>query len=202
MGKRKSDESREKMILQDISNLFLKNKILAVLLIVINLAGTVYGFYYYQQQFLETPFYLWLFIPDCPLYTLLFAVVIFLYVFKKKTNAFLTVLTAFGLIKYGLWTVTTILLYSNYFFAVNPLMYSILFFLHAGMILESFVLIPLIRRINILPIFLWFLLNDFSDYFAFGTIPHPIPFIDSNPIFLILESFFVTIVLSLLFFKK
>ncbi len=43
-------------------------------LFAINLAGTVYGMYWYWDQLAVTPVYLWLFTPDCPLASLYFTV--------------------------------------------------------------------------------------------------------------------------------
>ena len=108
-----------------------------LVLAIINLAGFLFGICYYWHQLSTSPFYLWIFIIDCPLYVVLFALICFLLYEKREVSEWLRFLTAVGLIKYGLWTGIVIILYRDYFFAANPLLYALLFPLHIGMILEG-----------------------------------------------------------------
>jgi len=181
---------------------FVKNKFLAILLILINLGGTAFGFYYYQQQLMETPNYLWLFVPDSPLYTLLFSISMILILLKKRVPNLLLAIASIGLIKVGLWTAVVIPLYGNYFFQFFDY-YITLWILHIGMILESLVLIYQInfKKLKVIIPFLWFIINDFFDYFL-RTVPYPLPFITSDFTILMVESFAVTIILSGVFYYK
>lgn len=72
-----------------------------------NIIGSIYGYYWYAEQLASTPKYLWLFIPDSPLSTTLFAVVLALSL--AGLQSLLLSLAAFaGCIKYGIWAVIMI----------------------------------------------------------------------------------------------
>lgn len=134
-----------------------------------------------------------IFVPDCPLYTLLLTAVLILHKVHKK-NTILSTITYIGLIKYGFWTILTVLLYRDQFFTQDPLLYSILFVLHIGMIIESS-LIPDISKFTkkaLMIALTWFLVNDIMDYFG-GTLPY----IPNTTYFnlLAIESFLMTIIL-------
>ncbi len=183
-----------------LSKRIFDKKILLIIILITNLVGTAFGFYYYEYQFRTSPIYSWIFIPDCPLYTLLFSILLLIFLIKNRLPAYLSVITFVGLIKYGSWTVSTIALYSDYFLSpTNFNLYSILFFAHIGMSLESLILFPILNpsKKGIALIFSWFLVNDASDY-AFGTLPY----LPSNEHFnfLLIQSLFFTIFLSLLLF--
>lgn len=174
------------------------------ILILINFTGALFGFYYYNQQLSETPFLLWVFVMDSPLYVFLFAFVLSEYILRKSVNSTLAGLASFGLIKVGFWTVFVIL-YVPFFLSYSAIYYLILLFLHIGMILESFILLRLIdfKKLHIVPVVLWFLLSDFMDYFM-GLVPHPIPFVTNSVQLLIIaiESFVATLLIGLWFWKK
>lgn len=163
---------------------------------VINLLGTQYGFYYYYKQLSETPFYLTLFVPDCPLYTFFMALILILYLLEYEIPSLVANITFVGLIKYGIWTEFVFSIFPKYFFSDslhNQTM--ILLFFHIGMILQSILLIPFIsksKKIFFFTLF-WFLLNDFFDYII-GTIPYlPSPALNS---ILAFESVFVSVLFS------
>lgn len=184
-------------------NYFIKNKFLAIILILINLGGTGFGFYYYQQQLVKTPNYLWLFVPDSPLYCLLFVISMVLILMNKKSNL-LFAIASIGLIKVGLWTCFVIPLYSKFFLSPSFFnYYLILWILHFGMIVEAFVLIYQInfKKLNVFIPLIWFLLNDFFDYFV-GTVPYPLPMLTTDYTIMLTESFLVTILLSGIFYYK
>jgi len=154
----------------------LDDKNFLVLLILANTIGFIFGIYYYWYQLIETPFYLWIFVIDSPLPVLLYAIVCFLICFNKNLPRVLVYLTIVGLIKYGIWTILAVILNFNYFFKINPILYSVIAITHFGMILEGLSLIPRLH-IKIKDFFMilsFFILNDFFDYF-FGTLP-PVPF--------------------------
>lgn len=174
---------------------FLWNKSWLTGLLLVNLGGFLFGLYYYWQQLSVSPSWLWIFIIDCPLYALLFAVICFRHLKKAGVPRWLYYLTAVGLIKYGLWTGLVIWLHGEYFFSTAPVMYAALFPLHIGMILEGIVLVPWyrIRGWHLPAVLSWFLLNDWLDYFR-GTLPL-IP--DTHVQFLLWESVSAGVLLSL-----
>ncbi len=167
---------------------------LLIFLVLANLIGALYGFiFYYGQQFLSTPVYLWLFIGDCPLFSLLMALS-FLLILLKKEFSFLFLFSLIGSLKYGFWTVFVLIYFNSFYFVPeNFFMYSVLLIAHVFLFLEAFLLVKKIRfNFSFLVFSLaFFVLNDFSDYF-FGTHP-PVPLNELNFLF------FFTLVSSFVF---
>lgn len=183
------------------------------LLALINLIGFAYGIYYYSNQLSEwNPLY-WILIIDCPLQALLVGIIFMINpniieeekgritrneIKAAKQNPgnfveFLTNFTSIGSIKYGLWTMIIILLYSQYFLVgEGSLEYYILLIAHFGLFLEGVLLAGIyeIKTRDLLVISLFYLFNDYSDY-VIGT--HPL--IPNETLDLV---FFITVLLSLL----
>ena len=168
-----------------------------IILVIINIVGFFFGMYYYWYQLSITPWFLWIFVIDCPLYALLFAVVLTMRL-KGKTSNLLNTVTSIGLVKYGLWTGIVVVLFWNYYFSTAAIIYSMIFPLHIGMILEGLLLIPKTRvAIFYLPLVTsWFLINDFMDYIV-GTVPLIPP---GYMPFLFIESVAATFVMTMLVF--
>ncbi|MFH1285279.1 MAG: DUF1405 domain-containing protein [Candidatus Micrarchaeota archaeon] len=151
-------------------------KLLFWLVVFINLLAAGYGFlYFYGDQLAQAPLYLAIFIPDCPLYALLFVVAILLIETRERFDAFYFVV-AIGLMKYGFWTVFVLSsFWSSYAGSNGAVLTAMLIITHVGLFAEA---VAILGRINLkkehVAIALaWFALNDFSDYFL-GTRP-PIP---------------------------
>ncbi|MBI4017366.1 MAG: DUF1405 domain-containing protein [Candidatus Aenigmarchaeota archaeon] len=185
---------------------FAKNKALAALLILVNLAGVAFGLYYYSGQLLDTPRHLWAFVPDSPTAVMLFASFLFLYTFKKYQHPALNLLTALYLVKTGLWSVFVLFLFWPSYFVLNAAFSATLILLHLGMVLEAFVIASVwkgrVRAKHAALVMGWFLLGDFMDY-VMGTVPYPIPFIGGSYLnALAAESVLATITISLCFYRK
>ena len=167
---------------------------LLLLIILANIIGTLFGFYYYSDQLYATPLLLWVFVPDCPLYTLLF-VARFI-----KTNRVFDFVVAVGLFKYACWTLFVLLFHSSLYFAPQyAVMSSILLILHTGMALEAFLIVPLKPDVKMVAASLaWFLLNDLFDY-GIGT--HPLIPMDNFWV-VIAFTFAMTFVSTALLYKK
>lgn len=140
-------------------------------LIIANFAGAVYGYYWYAGQLAHTPFYLWPFTPDCPLFASLLALVLYLEL-RGKGSGWLATITFLGLVKYGIWTVVVIsayglqggdLLLEDYFLILS----------HFGMFCEGALLLALLTwRANwVLGATLFFVTWDWFDYVV-GTYPY------------------------------
>ncbi|HSV30551.1 MAG TPA: DUF1405 domain-containing protein [Atribacteraceae bacterium] len=150
---------------------FYDNQLLFWLLVVGNILSAWYGYtVFYGEQLLATPWYLWIFIPDCPLFSTLF-VIAFILVKKKIYPEFLLILVIANSIKYALWTVTTIPLYSELY--LNPLYPAVrntnlaLIGLHVIMGVQSLLLYPFIRRWHaghLIAVTVWLYVNDLLDY--------------------------------------
>lgn len=152
-------------MIQKLFRMFEENRNFILFLVIVNLLGTCAGIYYYWNQLVSSPVYQWVFIADCPLYTLLFALAVG---FRMKR---LYMLAFFGVVKYASWTLFVLTVFPEYYFSVDAVYFSILYILHILMLLEGFLLVPSIREDanDLLTVTSWFLLNDIADYF-FGTV--------------------------------
>ncbi|MFB6192896.1 MAG: DUF1405 domain-containing protein [Candidatus Nanohaloarchaea archaeon] len=153
------------MDLEKITDKLLERKPVLVLTTV-NLLGTVFGFYYYTDQLSANPVFLWPFIPDSPIATLLISISLILFL-KEKPSEVVDSLAFIGNLKYGLWTVFVLIYYSNIFYTGNPLpMYLFMLLSHIGMALQAFLILkysdPGLRTLAVAGS--WFLLNDLVDY--------------------------------------
>ncbi len=139
----------------------------AWLVVVINLAGTAFGFYYYRRQFLSTPVEMWLFIPDSPMATLFIAAALAAWKLGHPQE-WLTALAFFGNIILGLWTVYVHIAFWEYFGYLDPAMRWFLITSHFAMFLQAF----LLHRISEFPpwavgvALLWYGLDTIVDYFV------------------------------------
>ncbi|WP_430785574.1 DUF1405 domain-containing protein [Virgibacillus flavescens] len=82
----------------------LRDKLFLLLLFVVNLFGTVYGYIWYGYQLAITPDIFLIFVPDSPTASLFFTIVIFFFLFKKNVP-YIEALAIVSLFKYGVWAV-------------------------------------------------------------------------------------------------
>lgn len=141
---------------------FRKHRTAALLILLTNLGGVAFGFYYYAPQFAETPLPLWPWVPDSPFAVGLMAAVLGLDR-KEKKNPLLETLAFIGLVKVGLWTAFVLKFHADAFYAPDRAALSeTLYWLHLGMVAEAFLLRPSARA---LPWALgWYLLDWALDY--------------------------------------
>jgi uncharacterized membrane protein YpjA len=142
------------------------------LIIIINVIGSAFGLYYYWDQLMMTPWYYWLFVPDCPLYTFLLVFALLFIAAGRRFDTF-NAITAVGLATYGTWTMLILLYFSEVFFSpVNALMSCALWVSHCGMALESVLLLPYIKKAGIISWAVagaWFFILAFFNYFVWFT---------------------------------
>lgn len=182
----------------------ISRKKLLVVFALANLIGTYYGFFvFYRDQILSETIWLWLFIPDSPLATLLAAISLITFA-KGINNSLIDILAVFANLKYGLWTCLMILIYTDGFMQMNSLEMNIfIFFSHLAMSLQA-ILIWSYTEIRIIPLITslsYFIVNDVLDYVY--QIHPPLPtrqqlFGTSS----IIEITLTTTALFLLFMKK
>jgi uncharacterized membrane protein YpjA len=163
-------------------------RLLFWLIILANLGGAAFGFlvYYGRQLSLTSPL-LWIFVPDCPLYALLFAAA---FLFRAEPRpallrawlpglpdlSCLWFIIFAGALKYGFWTVFVLTAYSSFYFTPQAwLMYAMLYAAHLFLMFETALLAGRIRirKSYLLVGLAWLLANDLSDYLL-GTHP-PLP---------------------------
>lgn len=169
------------LFLKNYFSEIIKNKItrraIIFLLIIGNIVGAIFGFtWWYGEQLLRSPFYLWIIVAPCPVYASLFVVCFLMILVRIKVHNFITQLLLFvtstGLIKYGIWTV---FFWLSFPMVSNSLPLYIIFWLvvsHLVMAAESFILIKNIKTehnsLFILLSLVWFLTNDFFHYWRGG----------------------------------
>ncbi|MCY9091352.1 DUF1405 domain-containing protein [Bacillus mojavensis] len=82
----------------------LGQRTMLILVLAINILGTVYGYYWYLPQILETPARFLVFVPDSPTATFFFLFVLLAFLMKRNAPLF-EALALVTLVKYGLWAV-------------------------------------------------------------------------------------------------
>lgn len=134
-------------------------------LFIVNLLGTIYGFYWYKNQLAATePAFFRIFVPDSPTGSALFTLVLFTYIIGKQVPL-LEALAAITNFKYGIWAVAVIVAGWSLGNEVRGTD-CMLVLSHAGMAVES-LLYTRMYKLSWLPVgvaALWTLNNDFLDY--------------------------------------
>ena len=174
---------------------FAVNRWVAPALIAINVvAGIVGGIYWYGPDMLNYAWWGWVFVPDCPLFTFLFAIALYGLIAGRRWTMFNAV-TAVGLVKYGIWTVTVWVLFWSAGYAATPES-VIMTIAHIGMILEGVVLFGLLKGLRWRDVIVaggWFFLSDFMDY-ALGFHPRMAPGVSKS--YMMWEMILATAVLT------
>lgn len=152
--------------------------IILVSFIILNFFWGIFGFFAYLPRTDGVLFFLWLFVPDCPLYSFLFALFLLDRERFKSHQSFMWILT-FGLLKFSLAAPVIFLLLPDSYHAlpifgftlpnIYPFDYFHLILLFQGLIMAIFVLERSWHNFSIA--FGWLLLNDFID-FVFLTFPY------------------------------
>ncbi len=157
---------------------------LLVTVLLVNLGGIVYGFYYYLPQFRVTPVYLWPLIPDSPLAVLLLSIAL-TFVLLGRSKPWLNLVGAGAMIKVGIWTAIILAWFPEHFqFSYIPSgldcsgtgfdfhcsdLNTWLFYLHLGMAAEALLVIDLLPD-RIAP-YAWFA----GAYLAIDAIDYALP---------------------------
>jgi uncharacterized membrane protein YpjA len=152
----------------------LEDRRLLALFVYINIAGAAFGLLTYRWAMEDTSPLLWILLVDCPIYP---ALMVFLLTFRNnKTVQKLSFLAFYGLIKYGLWTITAWSLNYRDILLHNTVVNGVVFLGHFGMVLEAGFVARNAARARGLEVMLpvaWMFANDFFDY-VLGTHP-PLP---------------------------
>jgi uncharacterized membrane protein YpjA len=135
--------------------------------VVVNLVGTAFGFWFYRFQFADTPAVMFPFVPDSPGATLLIAVALGLWALGRQ-NEYVTALAFFGNIILGLWTPWVLLVFSDASIAQSGLpLHAFLVVSHLAMVLQALVLhrIAEFRLRAVAVAAVWYSLDLTVDYF-------------------------------------
>src|SRR5690625_5387854 len=82
----------------------LLDKRFLLVLFLINLFGTIYGFMWYESQLAITPTIFLIFVPDSPTASMFFTIFLLFFLFNKNTH-YIKALALTSLFKYGIWAV-------------------------------------------------------------------------------------------------
>lgn len=145
----------------------LANRSILWLLLVVNIAGTIYGYYWYGWQLEDTPAKFLAFVPDSPTASLFFVFVLLAFLLKKNWGLMesLAIITLF---KYGIWAVVMNILV--YF--VNGELDGVGYMLmasHFAMAVQGLLYAPFyrIKWWHFVVAAIWTLHNDVIDYVFF-----------------------------------
>jgi len=145
----------------------------AILILLIGLVGGVVGFiYWYGPTFARYPVWQWAFVPDCPLFALLFAVSLALILLKRSSPVY-DALVAFGTIKYGIWTAFLWIVYWVNTGGDFTLESVVMTLSHVGLFFEGVFLLSFLKMNwpTVIACAFWFGLSDWMDYGPFLTYP-------------------------------
>jgi uncharacterized membrane protein YpjA len=145
----------------------LANRSFLWLLLIVNIAGTVYGYVWYGWQLKETPPIFLIFVPDSPTASLFFVFVLVAFLMKKNWPL-VEALAIVTLFKYGIWAVVMNLLV----FTVQGELDWIgvmLVFSHFAMAVQAILYAPFyrFRWWHLIVTAIWTLHNDVIDYVFF-----------------------------------
>ncbi|MFX0013765.1 MAG: DUF1405 domain-containing protein [Promethearchaeota archaeon] len=102
---------------------------------ILNIIASLYTIYLYSWQYVHYPMFLWIFIPDCGTFGILFAVFLLVTLISKRNNQKLNLITFIGIIK--------VFFASFLIFIYNPYYFDVISFIgHLGLLIEAFLLLP------------------------------------------------------------
>ena len=133
-------------------------------LFIINLLGTIYGYYWYRYQLSITPDIFLIFVPDSPTASLFFTIFLLFFIFNKNVP-YIEALAIITLFKYGIWAVVMNILTLMEQGYLDPTGYMLMAS-HLGMAIQGLLYAPYyklkLRHITVAAV--WTLHNDVIDY--------------------------------------
>lgn len=149
----------------------LNNRSFLFALLVVNIAGTIYGYYWYGGQLAITEPIFYIFVPDSPTASLFFCFAIIGWLMNRHFKL-MEVLALVTLIKYGLWAVVMNLLTLVETGYIGPIGWMLVFS-HFMMAVQAVLYLPKYRFEfwHVVVTAIWTLHNDVIDY-VFGQMPY------------------------------
>lgn len=134
------------------------------LLLIINIAGTIYGYIWYGWQLKETPTIFLLFVPDSPTASLFFVFVVVAFLLRKNWPL-IEALAIVTLFKYGIWAVVMNFLVFIVSDELDPIGWMLIFS-HFAMAVQGILYSPFYRFKwwHLIIASVWTLHNDVIDY--------------------------------------
>ncbi|VEF47982.1 integral inner membrane protein [Bacillus freudenreichii] len=134
------------------------------MLLMINIAGTVYGYYWYIPQLAVTPSLFLLFVPDSPTASLFFVFVVIAFL-RYRNYPLFEALALITLIKYGVWAVVMNILTFKVI-GYLPWQGYMLIASHGAMAIQGILYAKYykFKLWHVLAVAIWTLHNDVIDY--------------------------------------
>jgi uncharacterized membrane protein YpjA len=142
----------------------LTNRNILLLLLIVNILGTLYGYYWYGWQLADTPTKFLLFVPDSPTASLFFVFVLIAFLLRRNWGL-MEALAIITLFKYGIWAVVMNLLVLVETGELDWLSYMLIGS-HFAMAVQGILYAPFyrIKIWHIIVAAIWTLHNDVIDY--------------------------------------
>jgi len=148
----------------------LLDKRFLLVLFLINLFGTIYGFMWYESQLAITPTIFLIFVPDSPTASMFFTIFLLFFLFNKNTP-YIEALALTTLFKYGIWAVVmnifTLVVQGTLDWQGYMLIAS-----HGAMAIQGILYAPFykIKLRHLAVASIWLLHNEIIDY-VYGMMP-------------------------------
>ncbi|MGP4075310.1 DUF1405 domain-containing protein [Halobacillus sp. K22] len=150
--------------MKELVSYILKDRGFLILLFIVNLLGTIYGYIWYGSQLAVTEPKFLIFVPDSPTASLFFTIFLGFYIFNRNVP-YIEALALITLLKYGLWAVVMNWL-TFVEFGSLPWTGYMLIVSHAAMAFQGLLYAPYysITMRHIVVAAIWTLHNDVIDY--------------------------------------
>lgn len=150
--------------------LLLLDRRFLIFLLIVNLAGTIYGYIWYEPQLADTPAVFLPFVPDSPTASLFFTIFLLFLLIGKKVP-YIEALAAMSMFKYGIWAVVMNVLLLSSGYELNWQGYMLIAS-HGAMAVEALLYAPFyqlkLRHLGVASV--WLLHNEIIDY-VYGMMP-------------------------------
>ncbi|MGF7186034.1 putative membrane protein YpjA [Desulfitispora alkaliphila] len=140
------------------------------LLLIVNVPGSVLGYLWYENHLRSTEIIYWPFVPDSPLATTIFSIVLFTLLYSEGNSSLhklFQLLAYTAVVKYGIWAIFVLSL--NWMTGGSMvLMDWVLWFSHLGMAIEGIIFWRKLvyEQIHAYGVWVWMYINDYMDYWV------------------------------------
>ncbi|QHE54293.1 DUF1405 domain-containing protein [Pontibacillus sp. HMF3514] len=142
----------------------LTNRFFLIWLFIVNVLGTIYGYWWYRGQLAVTPDYFLIFVPDSPTASLFFCVFLAFFIMGRNVP-YIEALAVVTLFKYGIWAVVMNVLLLLVNGSLSPTGFMLIAS-HGAMAIQGLLYTPYykIKIRHLVFAGIWTLHNDIIDY--------------------------------------
>ncbi|KGX84083.1 lipoprotein heptaprenylglyceryl N-acetyltransferase LhaT [Pontibacillus marinus] len=142
----------------------LTNRFFLMLLFIVNVLGTIYGYWWYRGQLAVTPDHFLIFVPDSPTASLFFCVFLAFFIMRRNVP-YVEALAVVTLFKYGIWAVVMNVLLLLVNGSLSPTGFMLIAS-HGAMAIQGLLYTPYykIKMRHLVFAGIWTLHNDIIDY--------------------------------------